>query len=276
MRLYGEDGQASIELVGLLLVVSLALGALASVTPRVDGRSIGGFLAHHVVCAATGGCRAAERELERAYGQEAADAVRELAPNLVYEPGERQLPVDWRDCRRPRCASAPDDPTLDSHSSEARARATAFTHVIRRNGRLYVQYGSTTRTRTAPWPGQTASGSGHGSCRACASCWRARPPTPAFTATTGRASSSAWIPTAAHGCERAPTVISRAASGADARTSGCARRAGCASRAAATRDTCRSGWSRERPTPAADGGAHGSRATSPRPAHPRGPCDRCR
>src|SRR5215207_3970602 len=140
MRLYGEDGQASIELVGLLLVVSLALGALASVTPRVDGRSIGGFLAHHVVCAATGGCRAAERELERAYGPEVADAARELAPNLVYEPGERQLPVDWRDCRRPRCASAPDDPTLDTHSSEARARATAFTHVIRRNGRLYVQY----------------------------------------------------------------------------------------------------------------------------------------
>ena len=140
MRVCGEDGQASVELVGLLLVVSLALGALAAVTPRVDGRSIGGFLAHRVVCAATGGCRAAERELERAYGLEVADAVRELAPNLVYEPGERQLPVDWRDCRRPRCASAPDDPTLDTHSSEARARATAFTHVIRRNGRLYVQY----------------------------------------------------------------------------------------------------------------------------------------
>ena len=140
MRVCGEDGQASVELVGLLLVVSLALGALAAVTPRVDGRSIGGFLAHRVVCAATGGCRAAERELERAYGLEVADAVRELAPNLVYEPGERQLPVDWRDCRRPRCASAPDDPTLDTHSSEARARAPAFTHVIRRNGRLYVQY----------------------------------------------------------------------------------------------------------------------------------------
>lgn len=140
MRVCGEDGQASVELVGLLLVVSLALGALAAVTPRVDGRSIGGFLAHHVVCAATGGCRAAERELERAYGLEVADAARELAPNLVYEPGERQLPVDWRDCRRPRCASAPDDPTLDTHTSEARARATAFTHVIRRNGRLYVQY----------------------------------------------------------------------------------------------------------------------------------------
>lgn len=136
----GEDGQASVELVGLVLVVSLALGALAAVTPWVDGRSIGGFLAHHVVCASTGSCHPAERVLERAYGDDVADTVRELTPNLVYEPGERQLPVDWRDCRRPRCATAPDDRALDTHLSDAGVRATAFTHVIRRGGRLYIQY----------------------------------------------------------------------------------------------------------------------------------------
>jgi hypothetical protein len=136
----GERGQASVELVGLLLLVSLALAALAAAGPRIDGRSIGGFLAHHVACAATGGCHAAGRALERAYGEEDAAAVRELAPNLVYEPGERQLPVDWRRCRRPECARAPDDPALDTHMSDARERATAFTRVIRRGGRLYVQY----------------------------------------------------------------------------------------------------------------------------------------
>jgi hypothetical protein len=140
MRVTAEDGQASVELVGLVLVVALALGALAALTPRADGRSMGGFLVHHVVCAATGGCHAAERALEHAYGEELAGTVRELAPNLVYEPGERELPVDWRDCRRAACASAPDDPALDTHTSQARARATAFTHVIRRGGRLYVQY----------------------------------------------------------------------------------------------------------------------------------------
>jgi hypothetical protein len=140
MRVSGEDGQASLEWIGLVLLVALAAAALSATPPVTDGRSFGGFLAHHVVCAATGSCRAAERELEHAYGEDDAARVRALAPNLVYEQGERQLPVDWRDCRRPQCATAPDDPALDSHTSDARARATAFTHVIRRGGRLYVQY----------------------------------------------------------------------------------------------------------------------------------------
>jgi hypothetical protein len=135
-----DRGQASVELVGLVLLVSLAFAALAAASPRADGRSIGGFLAHHIVCAATGSCHAAERALERAYGEDDAAALREFAPNLVYESGERQLPVDWRSCRRPSCASAPADPDLDAHTSQARERATAFTHVIRRRGRLYLQY----------------------------------------------------------------------------------------------------------------------------------------
>jgi hypothetical protein len=140
IRASGERGQASLEWIGVVLLVSLALGALVAVSPRLDGRSIGGFLAHHVVCASTGSCHAAERALERAYGEDMAATVRDLAPNLVYEPGERELPVDWRECRRPRCANAPDDLSLDTHVTEARARATAFTHVIRRGGRLYLQY----------------------------------------------------------------------------------------------------------------------------------------
>jgi hypothetical protein len=135
-----ERGQASVELIGLVLLVSLALAALAAASPRIDGRSVGGFLAHHIVCATTGGCRAAERALARAYGERDAATLRDLAPNLVYEPGERELPVDWRECRHARCANAPDDRALDTHTSEARARATAFTHLIRRNGRLYLQY----------------------------------------------------------------------------------------------------------------------------------------
>jgi hypothetical protein len=135
-----QRGQASVELVGLVLLVTVALGALATAAPRPDGRAIGGFLAHHIVCASTGSCHAPERALENAYGEDVAATLRELAPSLVYERGERQLPVDWRDCRRPACATVPDDPALDTHTSEARARATAFTHVVRRGGHLYLQY----------------------------------------------------------------------------------------------------------------------------------------
>jgi hypothetical protein len=63
----------------------------------------------------------------------------------VYEPGERELPVDWRECRRVSCSVAPDDPALDAHVAAGHgrrtgSRATAFTHVIRRGGRLYIQY----------------------------------------------------------------------------------------------------------------------------------------
>jgi hypothetical protein len=135
-----ERGQAAVELTVLLLLASLALGALSAVALRVDGRSLGGFLAFRIVCATERECHDGDTALTRAYGARDAALVRELAPNLVYEPGERQLPVDWRACRRTACAEAPDEPGLDVHRSHAGERATAFTRVVRRDGRTYIQY----------------------------------------------------------------------------------------------------------------------------------------
>lgn len=135
-----ERGQAAVEFVALLLLCCLSLGALLALKGGSDGRSFGGFLARHVVCAVSGRCDRDERRLVAAYGERDAGAVRALAPNLVYEPGERQLPVDWRRCRRPKCAGAPDDRFLDSHVADGGGRATAFTRLIRRGGRFYVQY----------------------------------------------------------------------------------------------------------------------------------------
>jgi len=135
-----ELGQASVEWVAVVLLCSLALGALAAIAPSIDGRSFGGFLAHRVACAARGGCNDGQRALAGAYGPGVAALVRERAPNLVYEPGERQLPVDWSDCRRAGCAGAPDDPALDVHRSDRGVRATVFTRVLRRGGRTYIQY----------------------------------------------------------------------------------------------------------------------------------------
>lgn len=147
----GERGQAGVEFVALVLLACLALGALGAGLGRAfDGRTYGGFVARHVVCAVEraarggggreGACEREQAELVAAYGARDAARVRELAPGLVFEPGERQLPVDWRRCRRPDCASAPDDPTLDAHLTGAGLRATAFTRLIRRRGRLYVEY----------------------------------------------------------------------------------------------------------------------------------------
>jgi hypothetical protein len=131
-----------VEWLGLLLVLALGLGALVALTPLVDGRSLGGFLAHRFVCAVRGGCSQLDGDaaLARAYGPRVAGLVRSHAPGLVYEPGERQLPVDWRRCREPRCATAPDDRDLDVHRSAAGVPATVFTRVLRRGGRTYIQY----------------------------------------------------------------------------------------------------------------------------------------
>jgi hypothetical protein len=135
-----EEGQATAEWTGLVLLMAVALGALLSLTGDVDGRSFGGFLAHRVVCATRGGCADGDRVLAHAYGERDAALVRAHAPNLVYEPGERQLPVDYRRCRRPSCADAPDDRDLDAHRTNGGDRATLFTRLIRRRGRTYIQY----------------------------------------------------------------------------------------------------------------------------------------
>ena len=135
----GERGQASVEFVALLLACGLGLGALLAVSGDFDGRDAGGYLARHLVCAATGRCDRDEARLVAAYGEGDAATVRALAPSLVYEPGERELPVDWRRCRRVGCSVAPDDPDLDTHVATG-SRASAFTHLIRRDGRLYIQY----------------------------------------------------------------------------------------------------------------------------------------
>jgi len=135
-----ERGQATIEWVGLVLLASLALGALATAIPVVDGRSFGGFLSHRILCAIKGECDNGDAALARSQGPSEAELLRRHAPELVYERGERQLPVDFRTCRARECSNASDDPDLDAHRSATGEPATAFTNVVRRGGRTYLQY----------------------------------------------------------------------------------------------------------------------------------------
>jgi hypothetical protein len=136
-----ESGQASIEWVGLVLLVALALGGALALGPHVDGRSLGGFMAHRFACAVEGGrCHDGDPALARAYGPDDAALVRANAPNMAYEPGERQLPVDFRRCRARRCADATLDRDADVHRTRSGERATVFTRLVRRDGRTYVEY----------------------------------------------------------------------------------------------------------------------------------------
>lgn len=139
-RLRDQRGQASLEWAGLVLLAAIALGALATVALRIDGRPFAGFLAHRIACAVRGGCADGDEALARAYGDRDGALARALAPNLVYEPGERSLPVDWRRCRERACSDAPDDRDLDVHRSDSGERATAFVRRVRTGGRTYFLY----------------------------------------------------------------------------------------------------------------------------------------
>lgn len=135
-----QRGQASIEWVALALIAMLIFGGLLATLPAVDGRSLGGALAHRLTCTVKGHCEDGDDELRRAYGAADAALVRSHLQGLVFEPGERQLPVDWRSCRAVDCALTRDDRDLDVHRSETGLPATVFTHLSRRAGRRYIQY----------------------------------------------------------------------------------------------------------------------------------------
>jgi hypothetical protein len=135
-----ERGQAAIEWVGLVLVVALALGGLLAFGPHVDGRSYGGFLARTILCAVRGGCEDGRDRLIAAYGSRDAALVREYAPNIVYEPGEKEIPIDYRRCRTTRCGHASTDRSLDVSQTSTGVPATAFTHVLHQGGSTFIQY----------------------------------------------------------------------------------------------------------------------------------------
>src|SRR3954454_14873126 len=136
-----EAGQASVEWIGLLLLVSIAFASAIAFVPAVDGRPFGATIARALVCAVKPGCHAEAPALRVAYGDRDSELVRANAPNILYEPGTLTLPVDYRRCRSHRCSDAPDDRDLDVHrAGRGHAEATVFTHLVRKGGKTYIQY----------------------------------------------------------------------------------------------------------------------------------------
>jgi len=158
--LANEDGQSTVEWVGLLLVVSTLLAAvLAAVGPGPPGGLFARTIAEKLLCAAgMGALCISDGNLIAAYGPELAGEVERNAPRIVYEDGMTALPVDFRSCRGKACGNGPDsgpvsrsdtgEPAaafvhvVDCRSSLARAESTAsgYDCTGQRSGNLYIQY----------------------------------------------------------------------------------------------------------------------------------------
>jgi hypothetical protein len=154
-----ERGQATLEWLGLILLVLLvvlAIGAIAGV--RVPGLALAQTVIAKIACAIelSDSCET-ESDLVSAYGLELATILSDHAPELLYEQGMRALPVDFRSCREPSCAGAAARGRVSS--SNTGEPIVAFVHVIdcrrgrraeteasganctgTRAGNLYLQY----------------------------------------------------------------------------------------------------------------------------------------
>ena len=122
-------GQASLEWVGLVLLVSALLGGLVA----AGGGSKAVGLAHSVstrlLCAASLSTSCArEGSLARSYGAELAGLVRARAPDLLFGRDLLGLPVDYRTCRAAYCAEGPGRGTVTE--SLAGEPVTLFTRVL--------------------------------------------------------------------------------------------------------------------------------------------------
>lgn len=153
-----ERGQGTVEWIGLVLVLALAMLALVAAGVRVPGAPLARALADRMLCAASlaDGCGDGST-LIAAYGTEVGELVRRHTPTLVFEKGSRALPVDFRRCRSSECGDGSGEGLV--HHTDQRLPVTAFVHVIdcregeaerteagggdcsgERAGNLYIQY----------------------------------------------------------------------------------------------------------------------------------------
>jgi hypothetical protein len=173
----GERGQSTVEWLGLVVLVSLVLAALAWVAGTgIPGLLLAKSIAEKIVCAVrlTEDCRFSP-ELKAANGGELAALLQAHAPALLYEDGMTALPVDYRRCREDGCAAGPGDgvvarsnsgqrPVAFTHAIDCRAEAATATEAAgadcsrERAGNLYLQYflyypGSATGEGSTPLKG---------------------------------------------------------------------------------------------------------------------------
>jgi len=153
-----ERGQGTVEWVGLVLLVSVAVLGLVAAGARLPGAPLARALADRILCAASlaDGC-GDEPTLIAAYGTDVGRLVRRFMPVLAFERGSRAVPVDFRLCRSSECGDASGSRLV--HQTDTGLPVTAFVHVVdcraaaigqtetegadcsdERAGRLYLQF----------------------------------------------------------------------------------------------------------------------------------------
>jgi hypothetical protein len=153
-----EQGQGTVEWVGTLCVIGLAMVGLLALGVRVPGGELARALASKILCAAALGDRCGDEPvLIAAYGTEVGELVRHHMPTVVFERGSRAVPVDFRRCRATACGDGVERGLVKWTDREL--PVTAFVHVIdcrregaadseaagadcsgERAGNLYIQY----------------------------------------------------------------------------------------------------------------------------------------
>ncbi|MGN6256605.1 MAG: hypothetical protein ACTHN3_02500 [Solirubrobacterales bacterium] len=161
-----ERGQGTVEWVGTLLVVSVAMLGLVAAGVRVPGASLARAVADRILCAAALADECGdETDLIAAYGSEVGGLVRRHMPTLAFEPGSKAVPVDFRSCRSSECGDSSAKGSV--HVTDEGLPVTVFVHVVDcreeraeqteregadcsgdRAGNLYVQYRLFTKTPT--------------------------------------------------------------------------------------------------------------------------------
>lgn len=124
-----EQGQGTVEWVGVLCVVSVLLVAMVAVGVRVPGGDLARSVTSRMLCAAAlaDGC-GDEPVLISVYGTEVGKMIREHTPTLAFEQGSRALPVDFRRCRSTRCGDGAQEGLV--HRTDERLPVSAFVHVV--------------------------------------------------------------------------------------------------------------------------------------------------
>ena len=142
----GTGGSASVEQIGLILLLGLAITAVALILTVEQGpfseRGLANRLANRIACgpALPGSCRS--HPVRAAYGPAAGRALRYFAPAprpVRDRLGRDLLPVDFRYCRTPGCA-IPDPGRPEFDLTRSNRRTTMFTEVARTSAGLRLTW----------------------------------------------------------------------------------------------------------------------------------------